>query len=116
MGVSGGSQRPRECGAELKLFLSFVDASPSIQENLVRQFREPTVSAIEVKSMKASKIATVSHWALAGLCAGLLMIVPPGFAQTLPDGDLDAVPDAEDNLRSAGRYACKASAPNRRSL
>jgi hypothetical protein len=46
--------------------------------------------------MKPSKIATVCHWALAGLCAGLLMIVPPGFAQTLPDVDADGVPDAED--------------------
>jgi hypothetical protein len=47
--------------------------------------------------MKASNIATLGRWVLPGLCAGLLMIVPPGFAQTLSDVDADGVPDAEDN-------------------
>jgi hypothetical protein len=47
--------------------------------------------------MKSSNIATISRWVLAGLCVGLLIIVSPGLAQTLPDGDVDGVPDAEDN-------------------
>jgi hypothetical protein len=54
----------------------------------------------EVKSMAHSKIVTITHWALAGLCAGLLMMVSPGFAQTLPDVDGDGIPDAEDNCLS----------------
>jgi Thrombospondin type 3 repeat len=43
------------------------------------------------------KIAMINLWVLAGLCAGLLMIISPGLAQPLPDVDGDGVPDAEDN-------------------
>jgi hypothetical protein len=50
--------------------------------------------------MAHSKIVTITHWALAGLCAGLLMMVSPGFAQPLPDVDGDGIPDAEDNCLS----------------
>jgi hypothetical protein len=55
----------------------------------------------EVKSMNTSKVATISRWALAGLCAVLLMIASLGFAQTFPDVDGDGVPDAEDNCLTA---------------
>jgi hypothetical protein len=52
---------------------------------------------MEVKSMKASNIAMLGRWAVAGLCAGLLLMVPPGFAQTPPDVDADGVADVADN-------------------
>jgi hypothetical protein len=52
---------------------------------------------MEDKRMKRSKIMTLSRWAVAGLCAGLLMMAPPSFAQTLPDVDDDGVVDTEDN-------------------
>jgi len=51
----------------------------------------------EFKSMVPWKIAMINRWLLAGLCAGLLMIVSPGLAHPLPDVDGDGVPDAEDN-------------------
>ena len=51
--------------------------------------------------MKTSKAATISRWALTGLCVALLMIASPGLAQTFPDGDGDGVPDAEDNCLTA---------------
>src|ERR671925_485511 len=51
----------------------------------------------EFKRMMPWKIAMINRCALAGLWAGLLMIVPPGFAQTVPDVDADGIPDAEDN-------------------
>jgi hypothetical protein len=43
------------------------------------------------------KIAMINRWLLAGLCAGLLMSVSPGLAETFPDAGRDGVPDAEDN-------------------
>jgi hypothetical protein len=52
---------------------------------------------MEVDSMTALKTATIRQWALAGLCAGLLMSASPGLAQAFPDVDADGVPDAEDN-------------------
>jgi hypothetical protein len=47
--------------------------------------------------MMRCKIAMINRWALAGLCAGLLMSVSPSLAQPWPDVDGDGVPDAEDN-------------------
>jgi hypothetical protein len=59
--------------------------------------RTNIIASKEVKRTLPSKIATMTRWAFAGLCAGVLMIVSPGLAQTFPDADGDGVLDAEDN-------------------
>jgi hypothetical protein len=51
----------------------------------------------EFKSLMPCNIAAINRWTLAGLCAGLLMIVSPCLTQTSPDVDGDGVPDTKDN-------------------
>src|SRR5919108_3064019 len=62
--------------------------------------RMNTVLRKELRSMMSWKMAMITRRVLAGLCAGLLMIVSPSLAETLPDVDRDGIPDAEDNCLS----------------